>query len=254
MLSLIMPAYNAGPFVKDAILSAVDQLPESELEILVCNDGSTDSTAEVVASLRQDVPNLRDFTLTKNQGVSAARNRLLTELNPKSRYVAFMDADDLLAKGALQNGISQLKASQAAAFTMGHCQVVPTDHLALHTPVSPKWPILNSAMLTASVFRTDVIRQTGLFDCSFSHGEDMDYLMRIVEKTKDILFHQDIVFYYRRHASNATNDYATSRSGVLRAMLLHAIRRRTDPTLLDATGVFQKQDPAEVERAIQLYA
>jgi len=108
-------------------------------------------------------------------------------------------------------------------------------------------------MLSAGMFETDLIREVGKFDTSFNHGEDADFRLRIAEVTNAFVFHDDIFFYYRRHATNVTRDFMASQSGIRRAMLLHAMRRRKNPALLGAEGMVRAVDLAEIERAMKLY-
>ena len=74
-LSVIIAAYNAGLFIEKLI----DTIPSSdEVEIIVVNDGSTDSTADVVSKLALHDTRIKLFC-QKNAGVSAARNRGIHE-------------------------------------------------------------------------------------------------------------------------------------------------------------------------------
>jgi teichuronic acid biosynthesis glycosyltransferase TuaG len=100
VVSVIIPAYNAAPYLSAAIQSVLGQT-FSDLEIIVIDDGSTDGTGDVAASFGSRVQYLR----TANLGPSAARN--LGIARSTGRYIAFLDADDwwLPHKLDLQSGI-----------------------------------------------------------------------------------------------------------------------------------------------------
>ena len=89
-VSVIMPAYNVGPYIARAIES-IQRQTLSDIEILVVDDGSTDSTASVLDRLASRDLRIEAFH-TKNAGAPAARNLALD--HARGTYVMFMDADD----------------------------------------------------------------------------------------------------------------------------------------------------------------
>lgn len=98
-ISILIPAYNAEREL-GATLGSVLQQMEPRHALVVVDDGSTDGTAALVEQVRQANP-AADITLVRqpNQGVAAARNRLLAAAG--GEYVLFVDADDLLLPGTL---------------------------------------------------------------------------------------------------------------------------------------------------------
>jgi len=87
-VSVIIPTYNRGWIIKEAIDSVLAQ-DYTEFELIVVDDGSTDHTADVLDSYR----NVIKVFSQKNKGVSAARNRGVAEASGK--FIAFLDSDDL---------------------------------------------------------------------------------------------------------------------------------------------------------------
>ena len=87
-VSIIIPCYNHGHFLGDAIQSALGQTYPNK-EVIVVDDGSTDETSSVVANFDNAV----HYIYQENRGLSAARNTGIEEAN--GEYVAFLDADDL---------------------------------------------------------------------------------------------------------------------------------------------------------------
>jgi GT2 family glycosyltransferase len=88
LVSVIIPTYNRGWIIKEAIDSVLAQ-DYTEFELIVVDDGSTDQTSEVLDSYRNDIKVLSQ----KNKGVSAARNRGIAEASGK--FITFLDSDDL---------------------------------------------------------------------------------------------------------------------------------------------------------------
>jgi len=89
-ISVIIPLYNKAPYIKRAIDSIKNQTHPAS-EIIIVDDGSTDSSNRVVSAIAKENSNIKLFT-QKNMGASVARNRGV-EL-ATSDYVAFLDADD----------------------------------------------------------------------------------------------------------------------------------------------------------------
>jgi len=87
-VSVIIPTYNRGWIIKEAIDSVLAQ-DYTEFELIVVDDGSTDHTSDVLDSYR----NLIKVFSQKNKGVSAARNRGIAEASGK--FIAFLDSDDI---------------------------------------------------------------------------------------------------------------------------------------------------------------
>lgn len=98
LISIIMPAYNAADCIKRGIESCLSQTFQ-EWELLIVDDGSTDSTAERIHLYCDGDSRIR-YLYQKNAGVSEARNHGLNEA--KGAYVVFLDADDWLQRDALE--------------------------------------------------------------------------------------------------------------------------------------------------------
>jgi glycosyltransferase involved in cell wall biosynthesis len=251
MLSILIPAYNAERYIGAALESAIAQQVEGGTQILVCDDGSTDGTAEIVRAKMRDCAYLKLFSLTENQGVCAARNRLLAEIDPATQFVAFLDADDLLIANAFLPGLQILQERPEIQMAYGRFYIVPTHLLTQGRPLSGNPVAVPGATLTAGVFRKALIDRVGSFDTSLRQGEDIDFLLRISEICDQIAIHDAPSFYYRRHSGNATLNYAAMRSGFMHALLKHATRRRLNPALHDGATLFRAVDWENTENAYQ---
>ena len=97
--SLIILTYNRHDLLRNCIDSAVHQDYQKGYEIVVVNDGSTDSTQDLVGELMQGHPNIVGIRHEKNQGVGAARNTGIRNAN--GRYIAFIADDYVLPEDYL---------------------------------------------------------------------------------------------------------------------------------------------------------
>lgn len=103
VVSIVMPAYNAARWIAKSIESVLAQT-YGGWELIVVDDGSTDTTQAVVNSFS---PYLK-YIWQQNQGAPAARNRGLREA--KGNYFLFLDADDILRPTALETLVDYLEA------------------------------------------------------------------------------------------------------------------------------------------------
>ena len=121
-VSVIIPAYNAGFHIGNAIDSVLTQNYNKNIEIIVVDDGSTDNTAAVVSSLRRTYNQITYLTNERNKGPSGARNTGL--LNASGTYIAFLDADDIWFPNHLMEGISFLEKHQGADVVLFNFNIV----------------------------------------------------------------------------------------------------------------------------------
>src|SRR5438477_10983423 len=107
LISILIPAYNAEPWIGDTIRSALAQTWPRK-EIVVVDDGSTDQTLQVARQFAsRDV-----FVVTQeNQGASAARNKAFQLC--QGDYIQWLDADDLLSPDKIQRQMVVTKDSES---------------------------------------------------------------------------------------------------------------------------------------------
>lgn len=112
-VSVVMPAYNVADYLDKSVGSALSQ--GVDVEVLIVDDCSTDSTPEAIRRLEAADPRVRGFKLPVNGGPSAARNKGLEEA--RGEWVAFLDADDWFAPGRLSYLLEVARAAGADAIT-----------------------------------------------------------------------------------------------------------------------------------------
>jgi CDP-glycerol glycerophosphotransferase len=107
-VTLILPVYNVERYLADCLLSIRAQRWPN-LEIIAVNDGSTDSSLEILESFAASTPYLKIIT-KENAGLGAARNTGLDAIE-NTDYVMFADSDDLLPMGSIERLVRQAQAS-----------------------------------------------------------------------------------------------------------------------------------------------
>ena len=105
LVSVVIPVYNVEKYIGDCVRSVLEQSLK-DIEIICINDGSTDSTPDVLKGLAGEDKRVRVYS-QKNSGVSAARNagiRLAA-----GRYIYFLDSDDMISSDALKELSDQME-------------------------------------------------------------------------------------------------------------------------------------------------
>src|SRR4051794_38722133 len=92
MISIVMPSYNSAEFIEQAIASVRAQT-FPHFELLVCDDGSTDETVQIVERLMRDDSRIK---LLRNNCRNISRNCNLAMLQAKYPWIARLDADDFM--------------------------------------------------------------------------------------------------------------------------------------------------------------
>ncbi len=234
MVSVVIPCYNQGRYLGDAIASVLRQTYRN-FEIVVIDDGSTDNTPEIA---RME-PRVRCFS-QPNQGLSAARNRGIRE--GRGAFFVFLDADDRLLPAALETAVAALRQHPDCAFAYGdyrdidsHGNVLLTPERPLHE--NPGYASLlrgNSIEMHATViYRRDVFQQVGLFSIDLRACEDYDLYLRIARQMP-ICHFPALVAEYRLHSSNMSRDPGLMLRSVLEVLHAQSKYVRNDGVLTDA--------------------
>lgn len=217
-ISVIIPVYNGADFLSEAIAS-IQQQNYQPLEIIIVDDGSTDDTAKIVATIADSVR----YIYQPNQGAPAARNRGLEMAC--GDIITFLDADDQWCKNKLQLQLAQLKSQPATEIVIGHSQLLVSgiDSSAFEAFGKP-WLFLN---LASALFRNTAFDKVGLFDSELHQSDDLDWFMRAREMNISIAIHPEKVLLHRRHQHNITNQTAENNLYQIRMLKKSLSRRRS---------------------------
>jgi len=190
LVSVVMPVFNAEQFVGDALRSVLAQ-DYDPIEVIAVDDGSTDSSAAIVQSFER-VRYLRQPT---RSGASEARN--VGVAAAQGEFVAFVDADDVVPPTKLAVQVGHLLEHPQLACVLGRQHWMnPPSGLARDVV----WGDLDGIPILSAVFRTNVLRELGLFD--EEKGGDLDMLVRLREAGRSFTVLPDIVLHRRYHGGN----------------------------------------------------
>ena len=116
-VSIIVPVYNAEEFLAETI-AAVQRQKETDWELLLVDDCSTDGSRETIERCALEDDRIRLIAQMENAGAAAARNRGIEEA--QGRYIAFLDADDLWKEERLSRELAFIQEKDAGFVFCGY--------------------------------------------------------------------------------------------------------------------------------------
>lgn len=202
-VSIIIPCYNSGLFLLDAIGSAVNQSYRN-FEIIVVNDGSDDFlTFQLLKQLSNSGINVIH---SENQGVSAARN--LGIRKAAGEFILPLDADDRLEDDFLEKTIPVLEDNPDVGVAFGTVQLFGESNGIWQQPdFSVKRLLLDNMVVVSALFRRDDFTAIGGYRLNMVHGwEDWDFWLSMVELDRRFVKVPESVFYYRIRAGSRDSE------------------------------------------------
>jgi glycosyltransferase involved in cell wall biosynthesis len=234
-LSVIMCVYNGETFLKEAVESVLGQTYAS-FEFIVVNDGSTDRSAEILASF--DDPRIKRIDNSSNLGLIRSLNIGLDLA--KGDFIARMDADDICAPDRLQKQLSFLKDNPEIGLCGSWLKIVDEE-------TSYKFPLTHDEIMAALLeynamahpsvlLRTKLVKESGLrYDSRFPGAEDYELWSRMIFLTRFANIPETLLFY-RRHEQQVTQNkkkLVEASSGKIKLGLL--MRLNIEPTEREST-------------------
>lgn len=222
LVSCVVPVYNGGRFIGDAVRSIQAQ-SHPRLEIIVIDDGSTDDTPESVAAFGAAVRSIRQ----DNQGPAAARNAGIRLSG--GEFVAFLDADDLWHPEKLVRQLArfgerpELQVVFAGMRNVAHQE--PGGREGMFNP--DLWPAIPFSPCTL-LARREAFEHCGLFNPELRRGEDTEWFVRMMMRGVPYEVMPDILLERRIHATNLCREHPPTPHDVVDVLKLVLDRRRRE--------------------------
>jgi glycosyltransferase involved in cell wall biosynthesis len=218
LVSVIVPVYNTERFLRQALDSIVAQT-YAPLELIVVDDGSTDSSGPIAQSYAP-----ARYLVQPNQGNGSAKNTGLAAA--RGEFIAFLDADDVWPPDKLSAQVETLRQNPPAGFTTG--RMVFFFEPGIERPgwvpryflTDPQPAYLPSGLL----IRRTTFGRVGLFDPSYPIINDLEWLARARDAGVADVVTEQVVVRRRVHGGNLTYQAAARAQELLRA--LHGSARR----------------------------
>lgn len=222
MVNVIVPVYNGESSLERCVNSILKQT-YTNLEIIIINDGSTDSSYEIAERFSTFDKRITLINQS-NQGVSAARNYGIANANGK--YILFVDADDYIESNMVELLVTasekynapitscgvfiedmssdhSRKTSESIAFNEGITTVLSNENLKSVFPEKLITAVFHSVF--AKLYRLDYIKKNNAwFDPEFSLGEDYLFNLPLFRNVDQYVYVGKALYHYVRYSSNNT--------------------------------------------------
>lgn len=216
MFSIVIPNYNKANILAVTIDSVLNQT-FNDFEVLIIDDGSTDSSVELIGSYQDERIKL---ICQKNAGVASARNKGVKEAT--RQWVAFLDADDWwhprylesLKKAIEENSEANIVATNfiekedSANWEPKAWSVKQTIDVEWIDNLPERWLETNPFFTSSACFRRGLlIEQEELFPSGESYGEDLDVWFRLSERNRVVYIPQPLVAYRTDQDNSLTQSH-----------------------------------------------
>ena len=206
-ISILVPAYNTAPFISETLDSVLAQT-FTDWECIVVNDGSTDSTEEIV---KKYVAADSRFKLIsrENGGPSAARNAGIDAAS--GEYILPLDSDDRIGAEYIEMALDVFAKNPSVKLVYCRARFFGESNSAWKLPeYRYERMITTNCIFCSSVFRRADAVEAGCYDESFVKGyEDWDFLLRLLGPQDTVVRLDKELFFYRQH-TNSHNSEALS--------------------------------------------
>ncbi len=201
LVSIIIPTYNRGHFIPQALASLESQ-SFKEFEVIVCDDGSTDCTAELVTTYARSASYPLRYIWFSHRGAARARNIGLRLAN--GRYIALLDSDDTYHTDKLAAQLEVMEQHPEAVFCY-------TGYRLMHTDVCidpgefqrDRFKSANYLCCASVLMRQSAVVTVGGYDPRLSLAEDWDLLIRL-SLTGPVLHIPNPMYEYYLHPGQIT--------------------------------------------------
>lgn len=212
-VSIIVPVFNAEKYLEECISSIICQTYQ-DFELILINDGSTDKSA-LICDKYANIDSRIRVIHKENGGVSSARNAGI--ISSKGKYLVFVDADDILSKDFLKEGMSIITDNSIDIFISGirmnyyqENVVIKNEDLGvvrdtryhineLLEQIDIDFPLMCICGPWAKIYRKKIIDNNNIrFDESLSFGEDTRFNLNVYKHCSRAFFSEKKLYYYRR--------------------------------------------------------
>jgi glycosyltransferase involved in cell wall biosynthesis len=207
LVSVVVPTYNRAHLIGDAIRS-VQQQTYTSWELIIVDDGSTDTTQEVLSSLRDE--RIISFRIPHTGRIAVVRNECMRHAT--GEYIAFLDSDDVWLPNKLEFQLGRMAEHPGAFFIFGHGRQFGNGA----TPMPELEPFFYGRVFLPQLvdhrfifyaptllFKSDVLSSILPLDENFISGGDYDFFLRMAF-VFDGIFCREPVAAIRLHDQNST--------------------------------------------------
>ena len=241
-ISLIVPVYNVEAYLEGCLNSLTQQEGDikNEYEIIIVNDGSTDSSLEIIN--KYDWKGCNHIVISQeNKGLSGARNTGLQYAN--GEYIWFIDSDDVINKNALYT-LLKFTQNSIDIINIGYCEVLngklSKEYYPIEITEDNKYTVTASCVPAQfHIFRHSFIKENNIIFFEGIYHEDMEFTPRCAYLAKTVFSIQEALYKYQiRKGSIMTTirpkrafDYLIVAKSLIEFSFIHGETIKTTPLL-----------------------
>lgn len=206
VVSVVIPVYNALPYLEECLLSVSGQTYR-HLEIIIINDGSSDESGNVIANIAATDPRIR-LHEQENQGLGFTRNKGIDLSTGK--YIFFLDADDILPKNAIQSLLAAVKhkdvdyaVGKVVRFTNDR-MYIPVRHLEFNlynksgqTTLEETPELMQDSIACNKLWKKSFLLEHNLNFKEGKYYEDLAMTMKAAVLARKIQLVNTVVYHWR---------------------------------------------------------
>ena len=182
LVSVIMSAYNSKSTIGESIESILSQSYQN-IELLICNDGSTDDTQIILNSFQKKDSRVRLFQNPKNLGLTASLNTLIAE--SKGVFIARQDADDISLPERLEEQLKYCLVNNYEVVTSRSINKLNNKTLPRFSYFLPYKVLIkfrNPFIHGTLVIKKELLNKVGNYDENFTYAQDYKLYRDLVDR------------------------------------------------------------------------
>ena len=203
LISVVMPVYNALPFLNESIRSILEQT-FGDYEFVILDDASTDGSVELLREWARRDPRIHLHESKRRLGLSGSSNAVVAKTG--ARIVARMDADDIAHPDRLRRQWNIFEEHPDIALVGTLCNGI--DATGREVRPRDRWRLVRRSTYIpfphgSAMFRREVFDRAGGYDEASAGAEDQDLFLRMAACGRVVTL-PDVLYSYRYHSNNAT--------------------------------------------------
>ena len=234
LISVVIPAYNAEETLKETVGSVLNQTFQN-FEIIIIDDGSTDSTAQIANEFVKNDHRCK-YVYQKNKGQPSAMNHGIQEAT--GEYIAFLDSDDLYGNKKLEQQLCAIKNKDncVAVTQIKRFMLIDGEKKNLTITAPPEYTtskdylkvLLNLSSFEMALFTTALVKKSslekaGLFDTTLRTARDWDMWLRLSLFCTFVNI-QLPLYLYRKHSQSYSLTHSFQRTLSTHMVILNKIQ------------------------------
>ena len=230
-ISVIMSVYNQEKFLSESIESILCQ-SERNFEFLIIDDGSSDSSYDLIQNYSKIDDRIKLFKNSKNLGLTKSLNKILKKA--KGKYIARMDADDISIDSRLKEELSVFTENKNIGVVFSLCQIIDSDGNLICNKWQPKninnildkMPYHNYITHSSCMINRNLFKKFGGYNENYNLAQDWELWLRLIKQSVNFYCVNKVLLLFRAHDSNISNKLSKSLIGSSRNFAIAILKIR----------------------------